>query len=100
MKEFYFVHNGVDDWKEIVSEVPSHEQWQEYVKANDSMFSVIKMLNKDNYQLEKENNKLKELLKECRGSVEGCLWNARMCESYADTEYFKGLIVKIDEMLR
>lgn len=50
--------------------------------------------------LYKENNKLKELLKECRGSVEACLWNARLCESYADTEYFKGLIAKIDEVLR
>ena len=100
MKEFYYVNNGVDDCKEIVAEVPNYEQWQEYVKANDRLFSAVKMLNKDNYQLEKENTKLKELLKECRGSVEVSLENARMCESYADTEYFKGLIVKIDEVLR
>ena len=59
MKEFHYVHYGVDGCKEIDSEAPSYEQWQEYVKANDSMFSVIKMLNKDNYHLEKENNSSK-----------------------------------------
>lgn len=68
--EIRYVHNGVDDWKEIVAKVPSYEEWQEYVKANDSMFSVVKMLNKDNYQLEKENTKLKELLKECKRQFE------------------------------
>lgn len=50
--------------------------------------------------LRAENERLKELLKECRSSIEVDLENARMCESYEDTEYFKGLIVKIDEVLR
>lgn len=45
--------------KQVLDKVPSFEQWQEYKDANDSMFDTIKMLNKDNYKLEKENTKLK-----------------------------------------
>ena len=51
---------GVD---EVLEPVPSYEKWQEYKDTNDSMFDTIKMLNKDNYKLEKENSRLKELLK-------------------------------------
>lgn len=43
--------------------------------------------------------KYKELLKECRGSIEVDLENARMCESYTDTEYFKELLTKIDNAI-
>lgn len=50
----------------IIEPVPSFEQWQEYKNENDSMFDTIKMLNKDNGELEKENAKLKELLKKHR----------------------------------
>ena len=46
-----------------------------------------------------ENQQLKELLKECRGCIEVELENARMCESYIDTEYFKGLLTKIDNAI-
>ena len=46
------------------------EQLQEYKEANDSMFDTIKMLNKDNYKLEAENTKLKDLLKDCRYILE------------------------------
>lgn len=77
---------------EVLAEVPSYEQWQEYKNANDSMFDTIKMLNKDNFKLEKENTKLKkwceefnaldvakektklkELLKECADEFESYL---------------------------
>lgn len=56
--------NSIDeDIIEVLAPVPSYEQWQEYKDANDSMFDTIKMLNKDNYKLEKENTQLKNLLK-------------------------------------
>ena len=64
------LERGNENCLEVLAPVPSYEEWQEYVKANDSMFSVVKMLNKDNYQLEKENNKLKELLKECKRYID------------------------------
>jgi hypothetical protein len=54
----------------ILAEVPSYEEWQKYVEANENMFSVVKMLNKDNYQLEKDINKLKELLSKCVSRVD------------------------------
>lgn len=75
----------------IIEQVPSYEEWQEYKEANDSMFDTIKMLNNDNYKLEnentklktenkryseqlnesvKQNDKLKELLKECKRQFE------------------------------
>lgn len=62
--------NSIDeDIIEVLAEVPSFEQWQEYKEANDSMFDTIKMLNKDNYKLEAENTKLKDLLKECKLAI-------------------------------
>ena len=70
--ETRYVHNGVDDWQEIIAEVPSFDEWQEYKDANDSMFDTIKMLNKDNYKLEEENTKLKSLLKECKERLIYC----------------------------
>lgn len=62
-------NNAWHEITEVLEEVPSYEEWQEYKDANDSMFDVIKMLNKYNYKLEKENTKLKELLKEIRGKL-------------------------------
>ena len=67
---FGILERGNENCLEILAPVPSYEQWQEYVKANDSIFSVVKMLNKDNYQLEKENKQLKELLKECKRYID------------------------------
>ena len=49
--------------------------------------------------LELENQRLKELLKECKDIVEAGLENARMCESYTGTEYFKGLLNKRDNAI-
>lgn len=50
-------------------------------------------------KMREENQQLEELLKECRGSIEVDLENARMCESYTDTEYFKRLLTKIDNAI-
>lgn len=63
--------------KAVLSKAPSYDEWQEYKNANDSMFDTIKMLNKDNGKLEKENTKLKELLKECdhmNTNLQNALW--------------------------
>ena len=65
LNNMYRPRNG----ERIIEQVPSYDEWQEYKNANDSMFDTIKMLNKDNYKLEEENTKLKELLKQARGCV-------------------------------
>lgn len=90
--------NGFEDFfdgeiSEVLAPVPSYEEWQEYVEANESMFSVVKMLNKDNYQLEKDIDKLKQLLKECRGLM-------NMSKDWAYTSVTEKLLSKIDEALR
>lgn len=70
-----------------------NEQYLGLVGDNISLEKKIK-------EKDKRIEELKELLKECRGSVEVGLENARMCESYRDTEYFKELLAKIDEVLK
>lgn len=60
--EIRYVHNGVDDWQEIVAEVPSYEQWQKHRKT------LLKTQEK-NCDLEIKNTKLKDLLKEIRGKL-------------------------------
>lgn len=73
----------------IIEQVPSYEQWQEYKEANDSMFDTIKMLNKDNYKLEEENTKLKELLRELKRYFD------------ADGKYYieKRILLEINQVL-
>ena len=85
--EIRYVHNGVDDWQEIVAPVPSYEEWQEKNKALTALLSeygkVSKELQEEKWKNAKkplycepmdyfkEYQKLKELLKECRDELEG-----------------------------
>ena len=80
---------------EVLAEVPDYIEWQKYVEANESMFTIVKMLNKDNYQLEKDIDKLKELLKECREVITNYNF---FVKSIAPQE--SNLITKIDEALK
>lgn len=57
---------GVD---EILAPVPSYEEWKNFVDANTSLFDAVKMLEKDNFNLEKQNAQLKELLEWCRDEL-------------------------------
>ena len=106
--------------KKILAPVPSYAEWQKYVEANESMFSVVKMLNKDNYQLEKENTKLKdkydalivgeqflisewyklkELLKECRPYVSRSATGRMIKNSIGHKKDMK-LLAQIDKVLK
>ena len=68
----------------ILAPVPSYDVWQKLIDTNDTIFRQIKDINSENYELEKENKQLrkwceefntlevakenqqlKELLKEC-----------------------------------
>jgi 5-bromo-4-chloroindolyl phosphate hydrolysis protein len=61
----------------------------------------------DNASLEKqlkekkeENQKLKELLKECRYKIIADLDKARLCKSSVDIEDFEYMLNRIDEVLK
>lgn len=60
--EIRYVHNGVDEWQEIVAEVPSYEKYQELLSDQLAKNEGVEI----NAELEAENTKLKSLLKECR----------------------------------
>lgn len=51
-----YVHNGVDDWREITAPVPSYEEWKQLHKFLEE-FNAL--------DVAKENQQLKELLKYC-----------------------------------
>ena len=64
----------VDEIEEVLAPVPSFEEWQElkeqYVKKTDTYYDmVIAARNGEIEDLKKENQQLKELLKECRDDV-------------------------------
>lgn len=45
---------------EVLAKVPSYTEWKNFVDANTSLFDTVKMLEKDNFRLEKQNAELKE----------------------------------------
>lgn len=72
----------------LLAKMPSYEEWQKLIDTNDTIFRQIKDINSENYELEKENKQLrkwceefnaldvakenqqlKELLKECHPYV-------------------------------
>ena len=55
--EIRYVHNGVDDWKEIFAEVPDYVEWRNMVNCACEEHEANKYLIEENAQL-------KELLKE------------------------------------
>ena len=57
--EIRYVHNGVDDWKEIVAEVPSYDEWEkayECVVSENEEITTLKELLKEWVQFEIEEN--------------------------------------------
>ena len=81
--EIRYVHNGVDEWQEIIAEVPSYEEYQKllsYQLAKNEGVEINAELEAENIKLKtenkwyseqlneavKQNDKLKELLKECK----------------------------------
>lgn len=109
--EIRYVHNSVDDWKAIIAPVPSYEELQNMNKAvNECMSANIKLVeeNKNLSQTlkaseylyaksQKDILDLKELLKECRGSV-ATLLAKRITEVNSIKQ--KELLTKIDEVLK
>lgn len=94
--EIRYVHNGVDDWAEIVAPVPSYDELQSMNEAvNQAMSANIKLV--------EQNKQLKELLKECRNSLEEQSNVRKLYES--DVEYRDrynkkmDLLIQLDEVL-
>ena len=111
--EIRYVHNSVDDLKEIVAEVLSYDEWKQLIKEYERIVTrynmkpidyevACEMVNKlldEKKAFKEENTKLKKLLKECRYNVETDLEDATMCESNVDTEYFGYLLTRIDNAI-
>jgi hypothetical protein len=70
--------------KKVLAPVPSYEEWQELNKQRNKFIRDIKDLS----YINEENQKLKELLKECRDDV------------YKYQYISFGSLVKIDEVLK
>lgn len=64
-----------DRIEQVLAPVPSYDEWKNFIDANTSLFDAVKMLNKDNFRLEKQNAQLKELLKECELWFTGVVGN-------------------------
>lgn len=91
--EIRYVHNGVDDWKEVVAEVPDYVEWRNMVNCSCEEHEA-------NKRLIEENAQLKELLKQSRiyVKIETEDYDDRTV-SKADKEKAKELLTKIDEAL-
>lgn len=63
--EIRYVHNGVDDWKAIFAEVPSYDEWFKI----KNLASLSECLQEKNIECLHRENKLKELLKDCRLAI-------------------------------
>lgn len=81
--EIRYVHNGVDEWQEIVAEVPTFDEYQKLLSDQLAKNEGVEI----NAELEAENKELKELLDDCR--IELYYWNDKDCE----------LIVRINQVL-
>jgi hypothetical protein len=60
-----YVHNGVDDWKEIIAPVPSYDEWQELQEAGDGLSkTMFKSLMNRFVKADEERERLEDRLKE------------------------------------
>ena len=87
-----------------INELKFYLAW-DYVKdiCNDAMRKeneqLLKLLEGSNsLDIAKENEKLKKLLKKCRGCVEVQFENAMMCNQYGDANQFRRLLRKIQKI--
>lgn len=89
--ETRYVHNGVDDWQEIIAKVPSYGELQNMDKAvNECMAANIKLV--------EQNKQLKELLKECLPYISRSL-TSRMIKNSAGYKKDAKLLTKINQVL-
>lgn len=90
--EIRYVHNSVDDWKAIFAEVPSYDEWFKI----KNLASLSECLQEKNIECLHRENKLKELLKECREVIKN------VDTYYGNYDATNGYLVinKIDEALR
>ena len=58
-----YVHNGVDDWKEIIAPVPSYDEWQELQEASDGLSKIMFKSLMDRFvKADEERERLEQLL--------------------------------------
>lgn len=54
---------------EVLAPVPSYDEWKNFVDANTSLFDTVKMLEKDNFRLEKQNAELKDTIEALKSEL-------------------------------
>lgn len=65
-----YVHNGVDDWKEIIAPVPSYDEWQELQEASDGLSkTMFKSLMDRFVKADEERERLEDRLKEAESLI-------------------------------
>lgn len=84
--EIRYVHNGVDDWREVLAPVPSYEEW----KASYNC-----ML--ENEVLRLENAQLKELLRKAKGIITAYRLTGNQ-DTYSNND-MKECVAKIEQAL-
>ena len=63
--EVRYVHNGIDDWKEVLAPVPSYEEYNRLKEVERKKGKLVNV----NYKIKQENQQLKDLLKECQNLI-------------------------------
>lgn len=65
-----YVHNGVDDWKEIIAPVPSYDEWQELQEASDGLSkTMFKSLMNRFVKADEERERLEDRLREAESLI-------------------------------
>lgn len=80
---------------EVLAPVPSYEEWFKI----KNLASLTSLLQEKNIECLHRENKLKELLKECRYKIIADLDDARLRESSVDIEDFEYLLDRINKAL-
>lgn len=66
----YWTNCKDEDVEEVLAPVPSYEEWQELSKQRNQLIRDVK----DLAYIQEENQQLKELLKECKETIETSVW--------------------------
>lgn len=96
LNNMYRPRNG----ERIIAKVPSYEEWQSMDRLEKIMLQERARLNKQVTELLEENTKLKELLKVCRECVDENLEFSQSIGRNRIQPRNKGLLKRIDEVLK
>ena len=105
--EIRYVHNGVDDWKEIIAEVPSYEKFlalqSDSIAKNEGVEINAELENRMNLERElykkvlEENTHIKYLLHKVKGIIASYHLTGHQ-NIYSDND-MEGCVAQIEQVL-